>query len=52
MPVHWRPAVLYAVELLFDGARLAIFNALDEDGITGADEEDLPVGHWRRVSVV
>jgi len=50
-PAPWRPAVLYAVELLFDGARLAIFNALDENGITGADEVELPVGRWRRVSV-
>lgn len=50
-PVPWRPAVLHAVELLFEGARLAVFNALDENGITGADEVDLPVGRWRRVCV-
>lgn len=51
MSAPWRPVVLHAVELLFDGARLAVFNALDENGITGADEVDLPVGHWRRVRV-
>lgn len=52
MTAHWRPTVLYAVELLFDGGRrLAVFNALDENGLTAATEVDLPVGHWRRVPI-
>jgi hypothetical protein len=50
MPARWRPTVLYAVELLFEGpARLEIFNALDENGLTDADEVELPVGRWRRI---
>ena len=51
MTAPWRPRVLHAVEFLFDGARLAVHNALDENGLTGADEIDLPIGFWRRVSV-
>jgi hypothetical protein len=52
MAASWRPTVLHAVELLFEGpARLAIFNALDENGLTDALEVDLPVGRWRRVSI-
>jgi hypothetical protein len=52
MPASWRPTVLHAVELLFEGpARLGIFNALDENGLTAAAEVDLPVGRWRRVPV-
>lgn len=53
MAAHWRPTVLHAVELRFEGqppARLAIFNALDENGLTDA-EVDLPVGHWRRIPI-
>jgi hypothetical protein len=50
MPAIWRPTVLHAVELLFEGpARLGIFNALDENGLTAAEEVDLPVGRWQRV---
>lgn len=51
MTAHWRPSVLYAIELLFDGARLAIYNALDENGISDEPEVDLPVGRWRRVGI-
>jgi hypothetical protein len=72
MAAHWRPTVLHAVELLFEGgpatggrggsrgrpagsaggvARLAIFNALDENGLTDAAEVELPVGRWRRIPV-
>jgi hypothetical protein len=50
MPARWRPTVLYAVELQFDGpARLEIFNALDENGLIATPEIDLPVGRWRRI---
>jgi hypothetical protein len=51
MAAHWRPRVLQAVELLFEGARLAIYNALDENGLTDSDEISLPVGFWRRVPI-
>jgi hypothetical protein len=51
MTSPWRPRVLHAVELLFDGARLAIHNALDENGLSEADEVNLPIGFWRRVSI-
>ena len=51
MPSHWRPRVLHAVEFRFAGARLAIYNGLDENALTGADEIDLPVGFWRRVPI-
>lgn len=47
--VEWRPRVLHAVELLFEGARLAIHNAMDENGLTDNEEIDLPLGFWRRV---
>ena len=48
---EWRPRVLHAVEFLFDGARLAIYNAMDENGLTDVPEVDLPVHSWRRVHV-
>jgi hypothetical protein len=52
MAARWRPTVLHAVEFLFEGGRrLAIFNALDENGLTDATEVDLPVGRWRRVPI-
>jgi hypothetical protein len=51
MVAHWRPRVLHAVEFLFEGARLAVYNALDESGLTDAEEVDLPIGFWCRVSV-
>jgi hypothetical protein len=51
MTAPWRPRVLHAVEFLFDGARLAISNGLDENALTDSDEVDLPIGFWRRVSV-
>jgi hypothetical protein len=51
MAAHWRPTVLYAVELLFDGVRLEIFNAMDENGISGEPEVTLPVGRWKRVPI-
>jgi hypothetical protein len=51
MTAPWRPRLLHAVEFLFDGARLAVYNALDENGLTGATEVDLPIGFWCRVSI-
>jgi hypothetical protein len=51
MPSHWRPRVLHAIEFLFDGARLAIYNALDENGLTDSEEIDMPVGFWCRVPI-
>jgi len=51
MPAHWRPRILHAVEFLFDGARLAISNAMDESSLSDADEVDLPIGFWCRVSI-
>ncbi|MFC3384795.1 hypothetical protein [Couchioplanes azureus] len=48
---EWRPRVLHAVEFLFEGARLAVYNAMDENGLTGVPEMDLPVASWRRVRV-
>ena len=48
---EWRPRVLHAVEFLFEGARLAVFNAMDENGLTDVPEMDLPVHSWRRVRV-
>src|SRR4051812_5856561 len=47
----WRPRVLHAVEFLFDGARLAIYNAMDENGLADVPEADLPAAHWRRVHI-
>jgi hypothetical protein len=52
MPSHWRPRVLHAVELVLDGARLAIYNALDENGISTGDEVNLPIGFWHRIPIV
>jgi len=51
MAAHWRPRVLHAVEFRFDGARLAVFNAMDENGLSDAPDVDLPIGFWRRVSI-
>jgi hypothetical protein len=51
LPSHWRPRVLHAVEFLFEGSRLAIYNALDENGITDKTDVDLPVGFWCRVPI-
>jgi hypothetical protein len=52
MAASWRPTVLHAVELLFEGpCRLAIFNALDENGLTDTTEVNLPVGRWRRIPI-
>lgn len=50
-PSDWRPRVLHAVEFLFEGARLAVYNALDENGLTDAPDVSLPIGFWRRVSI-
>jgi hypothetical protein len=47
----WRPRILHAVEFLFEGARLAIYNAMDENGLTDVPEDELPVTNWRRVHV-
>jgi hypothetical protein len=51
MTAHWRPRVLHAVEFRFDGARLAVYNALDENGLTDDEEIDLPVGFWHRIPI-
>ncbi|HEX8631329.1 MAG TPA: hypothetical protein VF755_24480 [Catenuloplanes sp.] len=51
MPSQWRPRVLHAVEFLFEGARLAVYNAMDENGLTGVPDVELPVGTWRRVPI-
>jgi hypothetical protein len=48
---QWRPRILHAVEFLFDDARLAIYNAMDENGLTDVPEVDLPVASWRRVRI-
>ena len=48
---EWRPRILHAVEFLFAGARLAIYNAMDENGLTDVPEVDLPMHNWRRVHV-
>jgi hypothetical protein len=48
---EWRPRILHAVEFLFEGARLAIYNAMDENGLTDVPEVDLPVHNWRRVHI-
>ena len=48
---EWRPRILHAVEFLFAGARLAVYNAMDENGLTDVPEMDLPVSSWRRVRV-
>ncbi|MGA5305522.1 hypothetical protein ACPCHT_36900 [Nucisporomicrobium flavum] len=50
-PAKWHSGFLHAVEFLFDGARLAIFNAMDENGLTDVPEMELPVTSWRRVHV-
>ncbi len=50
-PAEWRPRVLHAVEFLFAGSRLAIYNAMDENGIDDVPEFDLPVTSWRRIRV-
>ncbi|MCP2325953.1 hypothetical protein HDA40_004460 [Hamadaea flava] len=51
MPAHWRPTALHAVELIFDGLRLELFNAMDENGISGEPEVVLPVGRWTRIPI-
>jgi hypothetical protein len=51
MAARWRPRVLHAVEFLFDGARLAVYNAMDENGLSDAEEVEMPIGFWCRVSV-
>jgi hypothetical protein len=51
MAAHWRPRVLHAIEFLFDGGRLAVFNALDENGLTDDQEVELPIGFWQRVPI-
>ena len=48
---EWRPRILHAVEFLFAGARLAIYNAMDENGLNEMYEVDLPVSSWRRIHV-
>ena len=48
---EWRPRILHAVEFLFAGARLAVYNAMDENGLTDVPEVDLPMHNWRRVHV-
>ncbi|GAB1688245.1 hypothetical protein [Krasilnikovia sp. M28-CT-15] len=48
---EWLPRVLHAVEFRFDRARLAVYNAMDENGLTDVPDVDLPVHSWRRVRV-
>ena len=48
---QWRPRILHAIEFLFEDARLAIYNAMDENGITDIPEADLPATNWRRVHI-
>ena len=48
---EWRPRILHAVEFLFEGARLAVYNAMDENGLTDVPEVELPVSSWRRVRI-
>jgi hypothetical protein len=50
MPSTWRPRVLDAVELLFDDGRLAVYNAMDENGIASGDVP-WSIGFWERVPV-
>lgn len=47
----WRPNVLHALEFFFGDVRVSLFNAMDENGLDGADEVNLPVGFWRRVPI-
>lgn len=51
MPSTWRPRVLDAIELLFDGGRLSVYNAMDENGLTGEADVTWPIGFWRRVPI-
>ena len=48
---EWRPRILHAVEFLFDGARLAVYNAMDENGLTDVPEDGSAGDHWRRVHI-
>jgi hypothetical protein len=50
MPSSWRPRLLDAVELLFDEGRLAVYNAMDENGLSHRDVT-WPVGFWERVPI-
>ncbi|GAA1367146.1 MULTISPECIES: hypothetical protein [Catellatospora] len=50
-PTAWRPHVLHALEFFFGDLRVALFNAMDENGLTGEPEVNLPVGFWRRIPV-
>lgn len=50
-PNAWRPNVLHALEFFFGDVRVALFNAMDENGLSGDPEVSLPVGFWRRVPV-
>lgn len=50
-PNAWRPHVLNALEFHFGDVRVALFNAMDENGLNGDAEVSLPVGFWRRVPI-
>lgn len=50
-PNAWRPNVLHALEFFFGDVRVALFNAMDENGLSGDPEVSLPVGFWRRVAI-
>ncbi|MBV1852110.1 hypothetical protein [Catellatospora tritici] len=50
-PNSWRPQVLHAIEFFFGDQRLALFNAMDENGLSGEPEVSLPVGFWRRIPI-
>lgn len=50
-PTAWRPHVLHALEFVFGDLYVTLFNAMDENGLTGDPEVSRPVGFWRRVPV-
>ncbi|GIF65231.1 hypothetical protein Ais01nite_32660 [Asanoa ishikariensis] len=51
LPSQWRPRLLDAIELRFEGARLAVYNAMDENGLSSRPEVTWPIGFWRRVPI-
>jgi len=51
MPSDWRPRLLDAIELRFEGGRLAVYNAMDENGLSNRPDVTWPIGFWRRVPI-
>jgi hypothetical protein len=51
MPSTWRPRALDAIEFLFEEGRLAVYNAMDENGLTNEPDVTWPIGFWRRVPI-